>query len=105
MKATEKRPAKLISVLSLVTAATVIIGITLLNVWGAGGNEPTTFVGDEPWYVESQSRYKWQKIFGKIYVPVTIFYELGYEIPDKLKIGHHRVAVGHKIYFVFNGGQ
>lgn len=78
-------PQKLISVLSLVTAATVIIGITLLNVWGAGGNEPTTFVGDEPWYVESQSRYKWQKIFGKIYVPVTIFYELGYEIRTSSK--------------------
>jgi len=77
---------KLISAVSLFLAAAVIFGITLLKVRGANAGEPTTFVGDEPWYVASaENRYKWQKIVGKIYVPAMIFKELGYEIRTSSK--------------------
>lgn len=76
----------LISLLSLVTAAAIIVGITLINVWGATGSGHTTFIGDEPWYAENvEASYKWQKIFGKIYVPAMIFKEFGYEIRTSSK--------------------
>ncbi len=84
MKSDKRREKpKLISVLSLIAAAALIAGITVICASGADATGSTMFAGDEPWFYESKN--KWQQILGKIYVPVSIFYELGYEIRTSSK--------------------
>lgn len=82
----------LITVLSLVVTVALIFGLTLPGVWGADSGNPTTFTGDEPWY--SESKYKWEFIIDKIYVPIYIFENLGAEIRTSSK--SVTISIGEK---------
>ncbi len=80
-----KKPVKsgLISFVALFITAALLIGVTLFCVQGADPGRPTTFVGDDPWYLEN--KYKWAYIDGRIYVPITIFEKFGAEIQTSSK--------------------
>lgn len=76
----QSRSAKtqLISFVSIFIAASIIVGVASFRIYGENNTGVKTFAGDEPWY--SESKYMWQYIVDKIYVPIYIFEKFGAEI-------------------------